>query len=450
MPFKNRLVVTFRPRYIFRFNKNSTASSNNFDLLKTLLSSETYSALGNVRSIIQKLESENVTGVENVFHRYSSWDIYQSVLSLSYLQKQRQQQRQEQHPPQQKQISPELISTLTKYSIYSSAVYGWALNVGLRRKLPKTTNNLTNFLKATNLTAADVIHADLKSKTGRPAFIVVKDTTTKTLVVTIRGTLSFKDVLTDLCCEGENVNVETSSTSSWFRRKIVRAPDPNFAAHSGFLTGARSISKRCKSKIATFLEDPANKDYKIVLTGHSLGAATAVLLKALWADSFKGFQTNCYVYGVPCVGEETGYVVSKLDNVVGVVVENDPFATISLGHLVEISRRVGWFCREKEVRERVCKMRGEVGGEIEARVIWEKMEEALKLKAGVDFTTKKFFPPGELYKLAADGKELTRVENRREEFGEFLLKKVGLDFPLHVPNVYEDSMRKLNSSFHKV
>ena len=98
-------------------------------------------------------------------------------------------------------------------------------------------------------------------------------------------------------------------------------------------------------------------------------------LKALWADSFKGFQTNCYVYGVPCVGEETGYVVSKLDNVVGVVVENDPFATISLGHLVEISRRVGWFCREKEVRERVCKMRGEVGGEIEARVIWGKMEE---------------------------------------------------------------------------
>ena len=99
MPFKNRLVVTFRPRYIFRFNKNSTASSNNFDLLKTLLSSETYSALGNVRSIIQKLESENVTGVENVFHRYSSWDIYQSVLSLSYLQKQRQQQRQEVSEP---------------------------------------------------------------------------------------------------------------------------------------------------------------------------------------------------------------------------------------------------------------------------------------------------------------------------------------------------------------
>ena len=117
------------------------------------------------------------------------------------------------------------------------------------------------------------------------------------------------------------------------------------------------------------------------------------MLKALWADSFKGFQTNCYVYGVPCVGEETGYVVSKLDNVVGVVVENDPFATISLGHLVEISRRVGWFCREKEVRERVCKMRGEVGGEIEARVIWEKMEEGEKRARAPFFSLAECFAP---------------------------------------------------------
>ena len=93
------------------------------------------------------------------------------------------------------------------------------------------------------------------------------------------------------------------------------------------------------------------------------------------------------------MGEETGYVVSKLDNVVGVVVENDPFATISLGHLVEISRRVGWFCREKEVRERVCKMRGEVGGEIEARVIWEKMEEGEKRARAPFFSLAECFAP---------------------------------------------------------
>ena len=56
-----------------------------------------------------------------------------------------------------------------------------------------------------------------------------------------------------------------------------------FLAHKGMLLAASNIykelvEKEVLRKIIEILDDPEYKDYKIVVTGHSLGAGTAAIL----------------------------------------------------------------------------------------------------------------------------------------------------------------------------
>ena len=69
-------------------------------------------------------------------------------------------------------------------------------------------------------------------------------------------------------------------------------------AHSGLARGARAIFEGCQD----LLRKEANPEYKIVVTGHSLGAGTAHLLAALIMDSgieAKYSAMDVYAYAPP-------------------------------------------------------------------------------------------------------------------------------------------------------
>ena len=117
-------------------------------------------------------------------------------------------------------------------------------------------------LRKTGLKRHDIIHANWKSKTHLPAHFLVRDVTRKTIVLCIRGTLSPKDVLTDLCCTAEDFTSHEEEMRKTTKYKTSRA-------HHGMLESARGVAEMTRKLIATELA--AQTDYDLIIVGHSLG-----------------------------------------------------------------------------------------------------------------------------------------------------------------------------------
>lgn len=119
--------------------------------------------------------------------------------------------------------------------------------------------------------------------TRNQAFFLVDDVERKAIVLSIRGTMSPRDILTDLCASCENFFVEDKS-------EVVEIGDiecddgRGYAnsslstimvgrAHKGMVYAAKSISKMTGKIITDELRSKA--DYSLVIVGHSLGGGVA-------------------------------------------------------------------------------------------------------------------------------------------------------------------------------
>lgn len=105
-------------------------------------------------------------------------------------------------------------------------------------------------------------------------------------MISIRGTFSLEDVLTDL--DGENV-------------EIIFNENQRGLCHKGMLRAAVYI--RDKLLDTGLLEKAFNfntsdsrntRDFDIVIVGHSLGAGTASILGILLKDEYQSLKCYCY------------------------------------------------------------------------------------------------------------------------------------------------------------
>eukprot|EP01065_Artemidia_motanka_P005709 TRINITY_DN1275_c0_g1_i1.p1 TRINITY_DN1275_c0_g1~~TRINITY_DN1275_c0_g1_i1.p1 ORF type:complete len:848 (+),score=159.42 TRINITY_DN1275_c0_g1_i1:63-2606(+) len=126
-----------------------------------------------------------------------------------------------------------------------------------------------------------------ENKLHQPSYFVVLDHTRKALVVSVRGTLSPSDVVTDL--DGVAVSF----------------PDADSAdlAHRGMAKSAHRLHDLLKrgDVLEAALADPRVKEaggYDVVVVGHSLGAGVGVLLSVLLRPRF-GNRLRCLAYSVP-------------------------------------------------------------------------------------------------------------------------------------------------------
>lgn len=139
----------------------------------------------------------------------------------------------------------------------------------------------------------DLIHAKMQSKAHNPAFFVgVKKGTVDQkdaceILLSIRGTASIEDVITDVLCES------------------VEYRDGR--AHKGILESGRNIVKQFKEVLDSFVEElKVQGKIKVLIVGHSLGGGAACLA-GLEMEGDETMDIRVVGFGTPgCLSKEIG------------------------------------------------------------------------------------------------------------------------------------------------
>uniref|UniRef100_A0A8C4JTZ9 sn-1-specific diacylglycerol lipase n=1 Tax=Dromaius novaehollandiae TaxID=8790 RepID=A0A8C4JTZ9_DRONO len=154
-----------------------------------------------------------------------------------------------------------------------------------------------SILKITGLQYRDFIHICFHNKIYEIPFFVALDHKKEAIVVAVRGTLSFEDILTDLSADCEDLTLED-------------------VLENGFV----------------------HKEYKLVIVGHSLGGGTASILAVMLRNSFPTLK--CYAFSPP------GGLLSKSladytkHFIVSVIVGKDLVARLSMPNMEDLKRRI--------------------------------------------------------------------------------------------------------------
>lgn len=200
----------------------------------------------------------------------------------------------------------EEFNVALRYMRFASSAYGAVYMRFLKiiQELPIASQNDMDVLAISQHTGVfkeDIIDVKLSGiKINCPCYFIAVDRANRSVVVTIRGTANFADVITDLVCE-------SVSFLGGF-------------AHDGIKRGAERLFESTIKTVCSLLD--RNPTYSLVVTGHSLGAGTSILLTMMYLafqsgemDSIrndlpnkageceikKGVPIQCYAFAPPPV-----------------------------------------------------------------------------------------------------------------------------------------------------
>ncbi|XP_050971781.1 diacylglycerol lipase-alpha isoform X2 [Labeo rohita] len=139
-----------------------------------------------------------------------------------------------------------------------------------------------------DLKEVQIVYTSWHDAVYETPFFVAVDHAKKKVVISIRGTLSPKDALTDLTGDSERLPVEEQH-GTWL-------------GHKGMVYSAEYIKKKLEQEM--ILSQAFGRDlgkgtmhYGLVIVGHSLGAGTAAILSFLLRPQYPSL--HCYSYSPP-------------------------------------------------------------------------------------------------------------------------------------------------------
>uniref|UniRef100_A0A7N4PKQ4 Diacylglycerol lipase-alpha n=1 Tax=Sarcophilus harrisii TaxID=9305 RepID=A0A7N4PKQ4_SARHA len=139
-----------------------------------------------------------------------------------------------------------------------------------------------------NMSSVDIVYTSCHDAVYETPFYVAVDHDKKKVVISIRGTLSPKDALTDLTGDAERLPVE-GHHGTWL-------------GHKGMVLSAEYIKKKLEQEMVlsqAFGRDlgRGTKHYGLIVVGHSLGAGTAAILSFLLRPQYPSLK--CFAYSPP-------------------------------------------------------------------------------------------------------------------------------------------------------
>nr|XP_014281605.2 sn1-specific diacylglycerol lipase alpha [Halyomorpha halys] len=134
-----------------------------------------------------------------------------------------------------------------------------------------------------------IVYATYHVDVAETPFFVAIDFSRNKIVVSIRGTLSMKDVITDLNAESETLP--------------LNPPKEDWLGHKGMVHAAvyirdKLIEENILNEAFTLAaQEKPQETFGLVLVGHSLGAGTASILAILLRQTYPDLQ--CFAYSPP-------------------------------------------------------------------------------------------------------------------------------------------------------
>ncbi|XP_069685580.1 diacylglycerol lipase-alpha isoform X2 [Periplaneta americana] len=168
----------------------------------------------------------------------------------------------------------------------------------------------------------EVIYATYHVDVGETPFFVAVDYTRRKIVISIRGTLSMKDVITDLNAEGEPLP--------------LNPPREDWLGHKGMVQAAEYIRDKLEeeailARAFNHNEERSTHEFELVLVGHSLGAGTASILAILLRQDYPTLE--CFAYSPPGGSLSMPAVEYTKSFITSVVVGKDVVPRIGLHQL---------------------------------------------------------------------------------------------------------------------
>lgn len=149
--------------------------------------------------------------------------------------------------------------------------------------------NYAALKRMVNVGEAEVIYTTFHVDVAETPFFVAVDYTMNKIVISIRGTLSMKDILTDLNAEGDVLPLVEPREDEWF-------------GHKGMTQAAVYIKNKLDEE--NLIERAHNHNlsrntqtFGLVIVGHSLGAGTAAILSILLKRNYP--DVLCFSYSPP-------------------------------------------------------------------------------------------------------------------------------------------------------
>ncbi|CAH1794988.1 unnamed protein product [Owenia fusiformis] len=198
------------------------------------------------------------------------------------------------------------IQALAHYMKFAQAAYGWPLFMfghlvtGPCRlykecrccTCPSPPEHIRNdnfcachtaaILKTSQVDYEDIVFISLHNKIYEIPFFVALDHKGQSVVVAIRGTLSLRDVMTDLTAECDTIEIDGVSGA---------------LGHKGMIQAACYVKRKLERDRILDIAFHRGQGYKLVITGHSLGAGAAAILSILLKPQYPDLM--CYAYSPP-------------------------------------------------------------------------------------------------------------------------------------------------------